>query len=379
MSDCYEHDHDHFEMLEDTGDEFLMWQGLVGPHFSPHVDEYGNLSWTNNGQLLNPAPVNIAGKPGTGIEITGRVNSVEELPESAAQGQVWAVGIEEPYEAYCWLGEWFDLGLIFPTGPRGDTGPYFTPSVDSSGNLSWTNNGDLPNPDTVNIKGPPGEDAVSPSVTIEPITGGYRITITDAEHPTGQQFDVMDGEDGDDGISPGVSISSIQGGHRVTITDASHPGGQSVDIMDGIDGDDGDNGATFTPSVAANGDISWTNDKSLPNPQTVNIKGPQGEGVPPGGTAGQVLRKTASGTEWHSPDAEDAAYDGTGTYTAGTVGAGIKANAASIASLIQESAFEIEVEDGEYVLYWYGAAGECPYTVEYENGEYVLYFNYSTT
>ena len=339
MSDCYEHDHDHFEMREDTGDEFLMWQGLVGPHFSPHVDEYGNLSWTNNGQLLNPAPVNIAGKPGTGIEITGRVNSVEDLPESAAQGQVWAVGIEEPYEAYCWLGEWLDLGLIFPTGPRGDTGPYFTPSVDSSGNLSWTNNGDLPNPETVNIKGPPGEDAVSPSVTIEPITGGYRITITDA----------------------------------------SHPGGQSVDIMDGIDGDDGDNGATFTPSVAANGDISWTNDKDLPNPQTVNIKGPQGEGVPSGGTAGQVLRKTASGTEWHSPDAGDAAYDGTETYGTGTVGAGISENAASIASLIQESAFEIEVEDGEYVLYWYGAAGECPYTVEYENGEYVLYFNYSTT
>ena len=86
MSDCYEHDHDHFEMREDTGDEFLMWQGLVGPHFSPHVDEYGNLSWTNNGQLPNPASVNIAGKPGTGIEITGRVNSVEDLPARAGMG-----------------------------------------------------------------------------------------------------------------------------------------------------------------------------------------------------------------------------------------------------------------------------------------------------
>ena len=35
-------------------------------------------------------------------------------------------------------------------------------------------------------------------------------------------------------------------------------------------------GATFTPAVAENGDISWTNDGGLDNPQTVNIKGPIG-------------------------------------------------------------------------------------------------------
>lgn len=306
MSDCYEHDHDHFEMREDTGDEFLMWQGLVGPHFSPHVDEYGNLSWTNNGQLQNPAPVNIAGKPGTGIEITGRVNSVEELPESAAQGQVWAVGIEEPYEAYCWLGEWFDLGLMFPQGPKGDTG-------------DKGDKGDKGDTGDTGPQGPKGD------------TGD-----------TGPKGDT--GDTGPQGPKGDTGDTGPQG-----------PKGDTGEKGD--PGEDGADGAT--------------------GPQ--GPKGDPGEGVPPGGTAGQVLRKTASGTEWHSPDAEDAAYDGTGTYAAGTVGAGIKANAASIASLIQESAFEIEVEDGEYVLYWYGAAGECPYTVEYENGEYVLYFNYSTT
>lgn len=35
-------------------------------------------------------------------------------------------------------------------------GIYFTPSVDSSGNLSWSNNGGLTNPTTVNIKGAAG-------------------------------------------------------------------------------------------------------------------------------------------------------------------------------------------------------------------------------
>ena len=49
-----------------------------------------------------------------------------------------------------------------------------------------------------------------------------------------------------------------------------------------------------------------------------------------------------------------------------------------IASLVQESAFSITVENGEHVLYWYGAAGECPYTVALENGVYVLYYNYTT-
>jgi len=33
---------------------------------------------------------------------------------------------------------------------------YFTPSVDTNGNLSWTNNGDLENPTTRNIRGPQG-------------------------------------------------------------------------------------------------------------------------------------------------------------------------------------------------------------------------------
>lgn len=42
-------------------------------------------------------------------------------------------------------------------------------------------------------------------------------------------------------------------------------------------GGKGDDGATFTPSVSADGIISWTNDKDLPNPEPVNIKGTKGD------------------------------------------------------------------------------------------------------
>jgi phage minor structural protein len=49
-------------------------------------------------------------------------------------------------------------GGMGSTGGGGSTrdGVYFTPSVDQNGDLSWTNNGDLPNPATVNIKGENG-------------------------------------------------------------------------------------------------------------------------------------------------------------------------------------------------------------------------------
>ena len=41
-------------------------------------------------------------------------------------------------------------------------------------------------------------------------------------------------------------------------------------------GIDGKNGATFIPAVSPDGVISWTNDKNLPNPKPMNIKGKDG-------------------------------------------------------------------------------------------------------
>ena len=141
------------------------------------------------------------------------------------------------------------------------------------------------------IRGIVGRDGYSPEVTIEEIPGGHEVTITDEEHPEGQSFDVMDGADGRDGVdgqdgapgadgvSPEVEITSVTGGHAVTITDRDHPQGQSFNVLDGQDGQDGQDGATgpyFTPAVDASGNISWTNNGGLPNPTTMNIKGPTG-------------------------------------------------------------------------------------------------------
>lgn len=54
-------------------------------------------------------------------------------------------------------GEKGDTGPKGEQGPKGEPAVIFTPSVSSEGVLSWTNDGDKPNPTSVNIKGPKGE------------------------------------------------------------------------------------------------------------------------------------------------------------------------------------------------------------------------------
>ena len=44
-------------------------------------------------------------------------------------------------------------------GAPGPVGPYYEPNVDDAGDISWENNGGLPNPPTKNIKGPKGDAA----------------------------------------------------------------------------------------------------------------------------------------------------------------------------------------------------------------------------
>lgn len=104
---------DQFVFYEDNKDEFKMWQGLKGPYYTPYVDEDGNLSWTNNGGLTNPATVNIKGVPGTGLEIKGIVETVSALPATAASGDVYLVGSEPPYDGYLFAdGGWTYIGVV---------------------------------------------------------------------------------------------------------------------------------------------------------------------------------------------------------------------------------------------------------------------------
>ena len=78
-------------------------------------------------------------------------------------------------------------------------------------------------------KGDPGDPGFSPTVEISAITGGHRLSITDAEGA--ETADILDGADG---VSPTITITAITGGHRVTVKDAS--GSKSFDVLNGSDG-----------------------------------------------------------------------------------------------------------------------------------------------
>ena len=84
---------------------------------------------------------------------------------------------------------------IETTGKNGTT---FTPSVDASGNLSWTNDGDKENPPTVNIKGDPGLTAeqiqmfqyLAQHMTVDKETGKVTFSL-EIEAPS---FNAVTGE-----------------------------------------------------------------------------------------------------------------------------------------------------------------------------------------
>ena len=192
MADCC----DVFKMV-DEGDSMQSWNGLRGPYYIPHLSADGVLSWTNTGNLPNPTPVDISGPPGVSVELRGPVASVQDLPATASSSELWLVGTASPYDGYFFNG------------------------------VQWENAG----PVAVGPPGPAGEDGVSPEIEIETITGGHTVTITDAEHPSGQSFDVMDGEDGQPGTpgAPGAPGAAAGFGTPTATVDAN-VGTPSVEI-----------------------------------------------------------------------------------------------------------------------------------------------------
>lgn len=119
------------------------------------------------------------------------------------------------------------------------------------------------------------------------------VVLTDGSTST---FTVKNGSKGSQGIQ---GIQGEQGPKGDTgATGAQGPKGDKGDKGDtgaagtngtnGKNGADGEDGATFTPSVDSAGNLSWSNNKGLANPPTVNIKGPKGDrGEGGGGGTGE--------------------------------------------------------------------------------------------
>ena len=152
--------------------------------------------------------------------------------------------------------------------------------------------------------GPQGEQGIQ---GVQGIQGPKGETgATGAQGPKGDKGDKGDtGAAGANGTN-GVSVSSVKqtttstadGGTNVVTVTLSNgttstfsvkngsKGSSGSNGTNGKDGADGDDGATFTPSVDSAGNLSWTNNKGLTNPPTVNIKGPKGDAGEGGGGSG---------------------------------------------------------------------------------------------
>ena len=201
-----------------------------GATYVPAVDASGNITWTNNAELENPTARNITGPkgeqgdPGKNFTIKGVYATLAALQAGVpapVQSDFYAVGTAGAYEVYMWNNSaWLNMGSL-----HGPAGPAFIPSVDDSGNLSWSAIEGYATPATKNIKGPAG-DVWKPTVAAD---GGISWTKDNTE------------------TAP--ATANIKGPQGVA-------------------------GPVFVPAVADDGTLSWTPIDGYTTPASKNIMGP---------------------------------------------------------------------------------------------------------
>lgn len=287
-------------------------------------------SGSNAAAVLNfVIPKGDKGDPGTGLDIKGTYASLGELRaevQSPEQGDMYNVGTASPYNIYMWditdgTGDWLDQGqLQGAQGPQGEQGPQGPEGQQGA-------------------QGPTGAAAGfgTPTATVDNTSGTPGVTVSTSGPDTAKVF--------------AFSFTGLKGADGANGQDGA-TGEQ------GPAGTPGENGGYYTPAVDADGNLTWTGSKSdMPAPAGANIRGPQGPqgepgaegaqgpagadgapgaqgpkgetgapatingvnaltleatggltgqqsgttytiGLPSGGTDGQVLTKTADGSEW---------------------------------------------------------------------------------
>lgn len=135
-------------------------QGPQGVTIRPIIDADYNLTWAADNEFSIPEPINIKGEKGD-------------------------MGMQ---------GEKGDPGIDGKNGIDGKDGVTFTPTVSEDGVISWTNSGNVSNPQPISIKGPKGDQGE-----------------TGAQGPQGEKGEKGEqgpqGEKGLDGQTPVFEIS----------------------------------------------------------------------------------------------------------------------------------------------------------------------------
>ncbi len=207
------------------------------------------------------------GKDGTSFKVLGLYASLSALQAAhptGNSGDAWAVGTSESNSIYLWDAEkaqWENIGSIKgQKGEKGDTGERGEQGV--QGEVGATGaQGEQGIQGIPGIPGEKGTDGVSPTVTVEAITGGHKVSITDVGGT--QSFDVLDGAKGEQGVQgiPGEAGAKGDTGEK------------------GADGAKGDPGkaATITIGSVTSGSQASVENAGTANAAVLNFVLPKGE------------------------------------------------------------------------------------------------------
>lgn len=242
------------------------------------------------------------GATGKGFVILGYYETLDALEAAVSApeaGDVYAIGTAAPYEIYIYSDTegWVDNGQL--QGPEGvgvESVEQTTESTEDGGENVWTLTLSDGTTAALTVRnGSKGSTGISISslvqTTSSTASGGENIWTATLEDGTTASFSVYNGAQGDTGEqgpqgdtgSDGVGISSI-----TQTTSSTASGGANVWTATMTDG-------TTSALTVYNGAQGDTGEQG--------VQGDAGEGVPSGGTAGQVLMKDSStdyDTSWQT-------------------------------------------------------------------------------
>ena len=257
-----------------------------GVTFTPSVSDAGEISWTNDGNLPNPATKSIKGKKGdTGVSFAG----IEYTPSTASGGnntfKVKYSNGTTGTESYN-IRNGIDITSVEEVPSDADGGTNSITFVKSDGTKVG--------PVTVK-NGSKGSTGTIKSVTatVDANVGTPQVIAKVKGDKSNAditfEFKNLKGSKGDGGTIQITDVTIDNGSSETAdpsaevisnTTDPQHAKySLSFHNLVGKRGMQGPRGYYFLPSVAANGDLSWSNNSNgeLANPTTVNIRGPQGD------------------------------------------------------------------------------------------------------
>ena len=266
----------------------LSFQAKIprGVTFTPSVSDDGVISWTNDGGLTGPEEKSIKGQKGdTGVSFAG----IEYTPSTASGGNntfrvKYSNGITGT-ESYN-IRNGIDITSVKEEASNADGGTNSITFVKSDGTEVGpvtVKNGSKGSTGTIkSVTATVDANVGTPQVTAEVKGDKSNAEIT-------FEFKNLKGSKGDGGTIQ-ITDVTIDNGSSETANPSVEINSGSTDYHNakyslsfhnlvGKRGLQGPRGYYFLPSVAANGDLSWTNNSGgeLASPATVNIRGPQGK------------------------------------------------------------------------------------------------------